>query len=67
MSKIKFKPITQADVTRGDKKDVYDKNHYFVVNGFVTHNCRLKNKIQTKEFNFTNGNIGVDCFGLLYA
>lgn len=29
--------------------------------------CRLKNKIQTKEFNFTNGNIGVDCFGPLYA
>lgn len=71
MSKIKFKPITQADVIRGDKKDVYDieldKNHYFVANGFVTHNCRLKNKIQTKEFNFTNGNIGVNCFGLLYA
>ena len=21
--------------------------------------CRLKNKIQTKEFNFTNGNMGV--------
>lgn len=71
MSKIKFKPITRADITRGDKKDVYDieldKNHYFVANGFVTHNCRLKNKIQTKEFNFTNGNIGVNCFGLLYA
>ena len=71
MSKIKFKPITQAHIISGDNRDVYDieldKNHYFVANGFVTHNCRLKNKIQTKEFNFTNGNIGVDCFGLLYA
>jgi len=33
---------------------------YFTLpNGVITHNCRLKNKIQTKEFNFTNGNIGV--------
>lgn len=42
---------------------VYDieleKNHYFAANGIITHNCRLKNKIQSKEFNFTNGNIGV--------
>lgn len=28
-------------------------------NGNITHNCRLKNKIQTKEFNFTNGNLGI--------
>lgn len=28
--------------------------------GVITHNCRLKNKIQTKEFSFTNGNIGVE-------
>ena len=28
--------------------------------GVITHNCRLKNKIQTKEFNFTNGNMGVE-------
>ena len=33
---------------------------YFVLaNGIITHNCRLKNKLQTKEFNFTSGNIGV--------
>ena len=37
-----------------------EQNQYFVLtNGLITHNCRLKNKIQTKEFNFTNGNIGV--------
>lgn len=37
-----------------------EENQYFVLtNGLITHNCRLKNKIQTKEFNFTNGNIGV--------
>ena len=50
-----------------EEQDVYcvellDKNSpYFVLsNGIITHNCRLKNKIQTKEFNFTNGNIGVE-------
>ena len=43
---------------------VYDieleKNHYFSASGIITHNCRLKNKLQTKEFNFTSGNIGVN-------
>lgn len=29
--------------------------------------CRLKNMIQTKEFNFTNGNMGVDSLGPLCA
>lgn len=71
MKKIKFKTIAKAEKVKSDDKNVYDieldKNHYFIANGFVTHNCRLKNKIQTKEFNFTNGNIGVDCFGPLYA
>lgn len=28
--------------------------------GLITHNCRLRNKVQTKEFNFTNGNMGVE-------
>lgn len=28
--------------------------------------CRLKNKIQTKEFNFTNGNMGVEVMALMY-
>lgn len=37
-----------------------EEEPYFTLpNGLITHNCRLKNKIQTKEFNFTNGNIGV--------
>ena len=50
-----------------EKQDVYcfeleDKESpYFVLaNGIITHNCRLKNKIQTREFSFTNGNIGVE-------
>jgi len=34
---------------------------YFTLpSGLITHNCRLKNKIQTHEFNFTNGNMGVE-------
>ena len=68
---VTFKRITSCGIIQGGKKTVYDieldKNHYFSANGVITHNCRLKNKIQTKEFNFTNGNIGVDCYGPLYA
>ena len=42
--------------------EIIDKNiPYFILpNGLITHNCRLKNKIQTKEFSFTNGNMGVE-------
>lgn len=37
-----------------------DSPKYFMLaDGLVVHNCRLKNKIQTKEFNYTNGNIGI--------
>lgn len=39
--------------------DNNEKPYFTLGNGIVTHNCRLKNKIQTKEFNFTNGNMGV--------
>lgn len=36
------------------------KEPYFTLpSGLITHNCRLKNIVQTKEFNFTNGNMGV--------
>ena len=62
-------PTVSGSQTRGAL--VYDieleKNHYFSANGVITHNCRLKNKIQSREFNFTNGNIGVNCYGPLYA
>ena len=50
-----------------EKQDVFclkmenEESPYFVLsNGLITHNCRLKNKIQTREFSFTNGNIGVE-------
>lgn len=36
-----------------------DKPYFTLPSGLITHNCRLKNKIQSKEFSFTNGNIGV--------
>ena len=39
-----------------DKEEPY----FTLPSGVITHNCRLKNKIQTKEFSFTNGNIGVE-------
>ena len=60
---ITFKKPTSCGVI-SSKNVVYDieldKNHYFSANGFITHNCRLKNKVTTKEFNFTNGNVGVN-------
>lgn len=62
ISFIKIESIEKSNV----ESDVYcieldnKESPYFVLaNGVVTHNCRLKNKLQTKEFNFTNGNIGV--------
>lgn len=41
--------------------EIIDKeNPYFVLaSRVITHNCRLKNAVTTKEFNFTNGNMGV--------
>lgn len=68
---VTFKEIQSSGIIPNFSGCVYDieleKNHYFSANGVITHNCRLKNKIQTKEFNFTNGNIGVNQFGPLYA
>ena len=59
---VKFEKITSCK-SIDENKIVYDieleKNHYFAANDIITHNCRLKNKLQTKEFNFTNGNIGI--------
>ena len=58
--------VEKQDFT--EPKDYYcfkllDENiqpYFLMPNGNITHNCRLKNKIQTKEFNFTNGNMGVN-------
>lgn len=36
-----------------------DEPYFTLPSGLITHNCRLKNMITTKEFNFTNGNMGV--------
>lgn len=59
---VKYEMVTAVEEC--DHVDVvYDieleKNHFFSANNIITHNCRLKNKLQTKEFNFTNGNIGI--------
>ena len=60
---FKIKSIEKVEYT----DDVYciecndEEEPYFTLpSGVITHNCRLKNKIQTKEFSFTNGNIGVE-------
>lgn len=36
-----------------------EEPYFTLPSGLITHNCRLKNVIQTKEFNFTNGNMGI--------
>lgn len=60
---FKIKSIEKINYT----EDVYciecnntDEPYFTLPSGLITHNCRLKNKIQTKEFNFTNGNMGVE-------
>ena len=60
---FKIKSIEKVEYT----DDVYcieckdEEEPYFTLpSGVITHNCRLKNKVQTKEFSFTNGNIGVE-------
>ena len=59
---FKIKSIEKVDYT----EDVYciqcknqEEPYFTLPNGIITHNCRLKNKLQTKEFNFTSGNIGI--------
>ena len=62
---IEFVTIDSIEKISGDTEvyciELDDKySPYFVLaNGIITHNCRLKNKLQTKEFNYTLGNIGV--------
>lgn len=59
---FKIKSIEKVDYF----EDIYcfemknqDEPYFTLPNGIITHNCRLKNMVQTKEFNFTNGNMGV--------
>ena len=60
---MQFKKIT--NISKQTVKDhiVYDielkDNHLFAANNIITHNCRLRNAIDTKEFNFTNGNLSL--------
>ena len=53
--KINDKPTEVYCIELDDSTSPY----FVLANGIITHNCRLKNKLQTKEFNFTLGNIGV--------
>lgn len=62
---IYFKITSIEEVDYSD--DIYcfemknsEEPYFTLPNGIITHNCRLKNMVQTKEFNFTNGNMGVD-------
>ena len=59
-----FAKIDAVCISNVKDKEVYDiqlaDHHYFSANDIITHNCRLKNKVTTHEFNFTNGNMGVE-------
>lgn len=70
ISEEDYKEIIEVEIKSIEKiereQDVYclelldsDSPYFVLSNGIITHNCRLKNKLQTKEFNFTNGNMGV--------
>ena len=41
-----------------------DKNHYFSANNIVTHNCRLKNKIEDNTFSYSLGAGGVSTWSI---
>ena len=60
---IEYAEVEMVDRYYVFNKPVYDielkDNHLFCANSIVTHNCRLKNMVTTKEFNFTNGNMGI--------
>ncbi len=60
---IQFEEAKVTGVRIVNKKPVYDielkDNHLFSANNIVTHNCRLRNSLVTKEFSFTNGNMGI--------
>lgn len=67
--KIITRSIAKVELKNLDKPKEYycfklideiSQPYFLMPNGNITHNCRLKNKIQTKEFNFTNGNMGVN-------
>ena len=55
-----IEPIEYKDEIYCCEMKNQDEPYFTLPNGIITHNCRLKNKIQTHEFSFTNGNIGVE-------
>lgn len=64
-NEVSYAPIISIEKIESETEvycvELDDRNSpYFVLaNGIITHNCRLKNKLQTKEFSFTTGNVGV--------
>lgn len=42
-------------IERQDREEPY----FTLPTGLITHNCRLRNKLNVKEFSFTNGNMGI--------
>lgn len=58
--KIKsIKEVNYSDPVYCIECDNKNEPYFTLPCGLITHNCRLRNMIQTKEFNFTNGNMGI--------
>lgn len=51
--------VEYADDIYCIERNDQDEPYFTLPCGLITHNCRLKNMVQTKEFSFTNGNMGV--------
>ena len=60
---MKFTSIKTVSTMEVDHKVVYDiqlkENHYFSANNIITHNCRLRNKVNDNGFSYTLGAGGV--------
>jgi len=39
--------------------EMKDDPYFTLANGIITHNCRLRNSIETNDFSYTLGNVGV--------
>lgn len=58
--KIKsIEPVEYTDDIYCIECNNHDEPYFTLPCGLITHNCRLRNVMTTREFNFTNGNMGV--------
>ena len=60
---MEYKKIYKIETEEVNNKIVYDiqlkENHYFAANNIITHNCRLRNKVDKNTFSPTSGLTGI--------